>query len=70
MNTIELSENQEQFISDADDQGFEVDYDYSGRYMYGATCPSIRITYVDDFHTDSNYKTDQLGLGLVLYAQH
>lgn len=64
------SDNQKQFIDDALQQGLEVDYSYSGRCMYGETCPSVRVDCVTELNSESNYKWDQMGLGYVLYCSH
>jgi len=67
----ELSDNQKQFTEDAEEQGFEVDYGYSGRGMYGKCCPSVRVRRDDPrFVSRSNYYEDQLGLGTVCYARN
>lgn len=52
----------------AEEQGFEVDYTYSGRFMYGATCPSIRTDGPGDFRTESGYRWDRMGRGVVIYC--
>lgn len=65
----ELSDNQKQFVKDAEKQGFEVT-SYSGRGMYGNTCPSIVVTGFGQFKTDASIKSDNMGLDVVLYAQY
>lgn len=63
------SENQRQFIEDARNQGLEVEFDYSGRGMYGETCPSVCLERGENMKTMSNYETDSMGLGSVAYAR-
>jgi len=63
-----LSDNQEQFVQDALAQGLEVNYDYSGRGMYGRTCPSVKLDRYDHFDSDTSYSKDSLGMGIVYYA--
>lgn len=65
----ERSENQKRFVEDAMSQGYEV-YDYSGRGMFGETCPAITVECLDDLKTTANYYTDNMGLDYVLYARN
>lgn len=67
--TYELSENQKKFVADAERQGFDVDYTYSGRGMMGATCPSVRVGGMGDFGTKAITNSDNMGLGYVIYAE-
>jgi hypothetical protein len=64
------SKNQLEFINDAEECGFEVDYSYSGRGMFGNICPCIRCDNRNDIKTKSNVNTDSMGLGVVIYAQY
>ncbi len=64
----ELSANQQQFVNDAEEQGFEVDYSYSGRCMYGRECPSVVVEGIADFSTKAKYSFDNMGLDYVIYA--
>lgn len=66
----ELSANQRKFVRDAEMQDFEVDYSYSGRFMYGRCCPSVRIRHIGEFGTKAKVATDNMGLGYVIYAPH
>lgn len=70
MSEKELSENQELFVRDAEDQGFEVDYSYSGRCMYGETCPSVRVDSIGEFGTKAATRSDNMSLGYVIYCPH
>ena len=65
----ELSENQQKFVDDATNQGFEVDYTYSGRAMYGKMCPSIDVDNAHSFNTEADVCQDQMGRGIVIYAK-
>lgn len=64
------SENQLQFIKDADRTSFDVDYSYSGRGMYGDVCPCIRCDSHNDLKTKANTAMDSMGKGIVIYAQY
>ena len=65
-----LSENQQQFIEDADDSGLKVDYWYSGRGMYGKYCPSVKVEQANDLRTKAKVREDSLGMNVVIYAQN
>lgn len=64
-----LSENQLRFCIDADEQGFELSYTYSGRGMFGKTCPSVKAENEAELETSAKTKEDSLGLGIIIYAQ-
>ncbi len=64
-----LSENQLRFCIDADEQGFELNYTYSGRGMFGKTCPSTKPEDGAELETSAKIKKDSLGLGIIIYAQ-
>lgn len=63
----DLTEKQIRFIIDALDSGLEVKT-YSGRFMYGEYCPSVRVDHPSELRTHVPYRQDQFGLGLVLYC--
>jgi hypothetical protein len=60
-----LSDNQVEFCLDADDANLDIEYDYSGRYMYGKTCPAV----YDDVPTMASVAKDSMGRGIVTYAR-
>jgi len=64
------SENQLQFIEDAEQTDFEIDYEYSGRGMFGNVCPCIRCDSHNDLKTKANTVIDSMGKGIVIYAQY
>lgn len=64
------SENQLQFIEDAEQTEFDVDFSYSGRGMFGDVCPCIRCNSHNDLKTKSNTVMDSMGKGIVIYAQY
>lgn len=67
----ELTDNQVRFCMDAEDEGLDVDFTYSGRGMYGKLCPSVDMERGDDpFNTTAKTKQDSMGLGYVVYAQY
>ena len=65
-----LTGNQFLFVQEAEEQGLEVDYTYSGRFMYGATCPAVRLSMDDLIRVKftANVRQDDMGLGKVIYA--
>jgi hypothetical protein len=65
----ELSPNQQQFVSDALEQGLEVNYEYSGRGMYGRRCPAVTVASPSEFRTTAATDWDSLGFGFVVYAR-
>jgi hypothetical protein len=64
----QLSGSQATFVDLALQLGLDVDYDYSGRGMYGATCPAVRVEYLHEFPMHTEYHTDGMGLGHVVYC--
>lgn len=66
----DLSENQQRFVFDALQAGFDVDYSYSGRSMYGRTCPSITVDRGEFFSSSAQTRTDSMGHGKVIYSPH
>lgn len=64
------SDNQRRFIADAEDEGLDIDYGYSGRGMYGDYCPAVRCDSHNDLHTKANTKIDSMGKGIVIYAEY
>ena len=51
-----LTDNQRQFVADAEEQGLEVDLFFTGgRGMYGETCPAVRVFSEAEFSTRANY---------------
>lgn len=63
------SKNQLQFIEDAENCGLDIDYGYSGRGMYGDTCPAVRIDHPSEITTTAKWVMDGMGLGVVVYAE-
>lgn len=64
-----LSDNQVRFCVDAENNNQELRLDYSGRGMYGQKCPAVTVDDVSEFTTTAKYRTDSMGLGVVMYAQ-
>lgn len=62
------SERQLKFIDDVIKSGLSIDYTYSGRGMFGDTCPSVRVDNMNDLRTDTKPTCDNMGLGYVLYV--
>lgn len=63
-----LSANQAKFCNDAEDEGLEIDFMYSGRGMYGRYCPAVRLDRGERFGTKAKVSEDGMGLGSVVYA--
>lgn len=63
-----LSANQMMFVRAARRAGLTVK-DYSGRYMFGAKCPSVYLDSFQTFSTRAKTRTDSMGRGTVVYAQ-
>lgn len=64
----ELSVNQKIFCVDVDYDHYEIDFQYSGRNMFGRKCPAIRSN-ISEIESDAEYSTDQMGRGYIFYAQ-
>lgn len=65
-----LSDNQILFCKDADDQGHDIYFNYSGRAMFSKVCPAVNLESRDELETTSKIKEDSMGKGIVLYAQN
>lgn len=66
-----LSDNQLLFIHAAENNGFEISYDYSGRGMFGKQCPSIIGDDADITKFNGvSVKTDSMDYDTVIYAQY
>jgi hypothetical protein len=67
-----LTDNQSLFVQEAEEQGLNVYYDYSGRGMYGDLCPAVNIDADDLMRIKftSNVCRDNMGLGYVIYARN
>lgn len=68
---LRLSDNQKRFVNSARRAGHTVDYGYSGRGMYGRTCPAVRLRRGDEWRPGRGvqFQTDGMGLGTVVYAR-
>jgi hypothetical protein len=53
-----LTKNQLQFVVDAEIAGLKVNFSYSGRCMFGRTCPAVRVPNVYSFKTGAEVCTD------------
>lgn len=68
---IEYSANQKKFIRLAKKSNLEIDYTYSGRGMYGKTCPCVRVDSLSEWQGNPHqFQIDNMGLGFVIYAQN
>ena len=64
----ELSAAQKKFVAKAKRDGFEIDYTYSGRGMYGKQCPAVRCRH-GEFGC-KGASSDSMGLGIVIYMPY
>ena len=64
-----LSDNQKRFVRDAKKQELDIDYNYSGRFMYGRQCPSIIVESPGAFLTKAKINWDNMGMEFVIYAK-
>jgi hypothetical protein len=64
-----LSINQLRFVKDAYRAGLQVNFNYSGRGMFGGTCPAVVVEDITDFSTIANVRTDNMGHDYVVYAR-
>jgi hypothetical protein len=60
-----LTPTQKRFVAKAKREGFEIDYGYSGRFMYGERCPAVRCDAGQFGYRGACQ--DQMGLGIVIY---
>lgn len=61
----ELTSEQKKFVRKALREGFEVDYGYSGRFMYGRKCPSV--TCSNGAFGFKGCRSDNMGRDMVYY---
>jgi len=65
-----LSKNQVQFIKDVKASEYDIRYNYSGRYMYGRSCPSVNLDRGEHLETRAKTNEDSMGKGYVIYAMN
>ena len=64
-----LTDKQKSFVKKCKKAGLEVDYTYSGRGMFGATCPSV-VCKLEEFPGNPHiYSVDNMGLDYVVYCR-
>ena len=66
-----MTPKEQRFIKKAEELGYEVDTTYSGRGMFGRTCPSVTIENPYDFIAEmgmTGLKIDNMGLDYVVYT--
>jgi hypothetical protein len=65
------SKNQLKFIKTVKKAGLKLYLDYSGRGMFGSTCPAVEVDSLNDFPGNPHkYQIDNMGMGFVIYAQY
>ena len=62
----EQTKAQKAFIRKAKKEGFEIEYGYSGRFMYGRKCPAVYLDRYEEFEY-RGARHDDMGLGTVVY---
>jgi hypothetical protein len=66
----DLTSKQKAFVAHAEREGYDIDYYYSGRGMFGQHCPAVRLKrdQVGEFgHKGAS--RDSLGMGEVIYCR-
>ena len=66
----ELSKNQQMFVRACKRAGHKVYYTYSGRGMFGRTCPAANIPQYVSFVTRAKCVWDNMGMDMVVYAPY
>ena len=66
---LTLSVNQTLFVREVERQGHEVYFNYSGRGMFGRTCPAVNVDTPHEIFISEIVTWDQMGLGFVVYAR-
>ena len=64
----EVSDNQVQFLNDAEEQGLEIRTNYSGRGMFGQQCPGVVVDDENKFTTKARTIRDGMGLQMIIYC--
>lgn len=65
------SDNQKQFLKDVEKQNLtnKLRLNYSGRGMYGDTCPGVVVDSPGKFNTKADTEWDHMGLSFIIYAK-
>jgi hypothetical protein len=63
----ELSEKQVRFCVEAEEQGCDIDFNYSGRGMFGRKCPAVITDEDTEFNPTMRVQRDSMGTGAVIY---
>ncbi len=67
----ELSAKQKKFVKECEKAGLKVYYTYSGRGMFGRTCPAVNLDHASEFPSNpAKYSMDSMGLGVVVYCSN
>lgn len=64
----ELTPRQEIFVELCESLDLEIDYGYSGRYMYGRECPSVVVDYYEEDTELLPYNSDNMGSSCVFFC--
>lgn len=66
----ELTDHQKKFVKTCENAGLKVYYTYSGRGMFGQTCPAVNVDSLSEFPGNPHkFLIDQMGLGYVVYCR-
>jgi hypothetical protein len=67
----QLSDNQYLFCVEVDHHGLgDLQFGYSGRDMCGETCPAAYVEDLSDCNLSADYTFDNLGKGIIVYAEY
>lgn len=65
----DLNENQIKFIQDVIAAGLEGELrTYSGRGMFGQSCPGVVVGHTSELPTTVRYVTDNMGMNIIMYV--
>lgn len=70
MEIKEMTSKEKKFVKKAEAAGYKV-RSYSGRFMYGRTCPAVSCKSLNDCLAEigmKGLKVDNLGLGYIVYT--
>ena len=64
-----MTARQQKFVKLCEKDDLGINYDYSGRGMYGRTCPSVNVDELSEVSFNpQKYAIDNMGMGYVIYC--
>ena len=64
-----LSENQVIFCLEAENEGYGIEFGFSGPFTHGKLCPSVITDFPDTLFTFANYEKEVMGMSTIVYAR-